>query len=93
VAGWKKLLARMLSDAAPTGYTYREAAAVLTHLGFELAPHSGGSHRMWRHRKASGNVVVIGLVEHGTGPMKAYLVRDMVAALRAHGLVPKGLER
>jgi hypothetical protein len=81
----------MLTDAAPTGYTYDDAAVVLSHLGFQLAPHGGGSHRMWRLRTSSGNLVVIGLVDHGAGTMKAYLIRDMVAALRMHGLIPPEL--
>lgn len=31
-------------------------------------------------------------VEKGAGTLKPYLIRDMVAQLRAHDLVPPGLE-
>jgi predicted RNA binding protein YcfA (HicA-like mRNA interferase family) len=75
----------MLSDVRPTTYTYADAAAVLNGLGFEVAPHGGGSHRRWRHRSAAGNVVVIGLVDSGSGPLKPYLIRDLVSSLREHG--------
>lgn len=82
----------MLSDAKPIGYTYRDAATILPRLGFELAPHGGGSHRKWRIRTTQGNTVVIGLVDKGTQPLKAYLIRDMVAQLRANDLIPPDLE-
>lgn len=81
----------MLSDASPTTYTYTEAAGVLAHLGFALAPTAGGSHRKWRRRLPDGTVVVIGLVEKGTGPLKPYLIRDLVSQLTSHGLVPDDL--
>lgn len=92
MAAWRKHLAGMLSDSSPTGYTYREAASVLRHLGFELAPHSGGSHRMFRLKTPAGNVVVVGLVEKGHSTLKAYMIRDMVAQLRGHDLIPEDLE-
>jgi hypothetical protein len=92
VARWEKVLRRMLSDDKPTGYTYTEAAAVLSALGFEVAPHGGGSHRKWRRKLPDGNVVIIGLVDSGKGTLKPYLVREMLAQLRAHGLIPEDLE-
>lgn len=92
MARWQKLLARMLSDATPTTYTYDDAASVLRGLGFELAPLAGGSHRKWRCQDATGRAVIVGLVEKGRGPLKPYLVRDMLKQLRGHGLVPRGLE-
>lgn len=61
-------------------------------LGFEVAPHSGGSHRKWRFKSHQGNVVLVGLVEKGHGTLKPYLVRDLIAQLRANGLVPKVFE-
>lgn len=91
MASWRRLLAQMLSDASPTAYTYDQAASVLAHLGFELAPHGGGSHRRWRIRTSTGNTVIIGLVDKGAGSLKAYLIRDMVRQLRANALIPKDL--
>jgi hypothetical protein len=81
----------MLTDASPTTYTYDQAASILAHLGFELAPHGGGSHRKWRIRTSTGNPVVIGLVDKGSGALKAYLVRDMVQQLQGNGLIPEDL--
>ena len=81
----------MLTDASPTTYTYDQTASVLEHLGFALAPRSGGSHRKWRLRTQDGRVVVSGLVEKGSGTLKPYLIRDMVAQLEAHNLVPDDL--
>lgn len=83
----------MLTDVSPTSYTYDEAILVLKNLDFELAPHGGGSHRKWRRRSADGNIVVIGLVEKGTGTLKSYLVRDMVHQLQLNGLIPADLEQ
>jgi hypothetical protein len=93
VANWQKLLRRMLTDANPIGYTYDEAVLVLSHLGFQLAPHGGGSHRKWRQRSPAGNPVVIGLVEKGSGSLKPYLVRDMIQQLRLHRMIPPHLEQ
>ncbi len=92
MATWRKILGRMLTDARPTSYTYDDASAVLSHLGFELAPHKGGTHRKWRCKAPNGNTVVIGLVEKGSGTLKAYLVRDMIEQLRVNGLIPADLE-
>ncbi|MEO6066883.1 MAG: hypothetical protein ABIQ41_02735 [Gemmatimonadales bacterium] len=93
MAQWRKTLARMLADTKPVGFTYDEAAAVLSHLGFELAPSAGGSHRLWRGLSPEGNPVMVGLVDRGSGAMKPYLVRHMVSQLRANGLVPADLDR
>jgi predicted RNA binding protein YcfA (HicA-like mRNA interferase family) len=92
VARWIKLLQRMLADAYPVGYTYAEVAAVLAALGFEVAPSRGGSHRKWRLRTDAGNTVIVGLVEKGSGTLKPYLIRDLIAQLRLHGLIPKELQ-
>ena len=83
----------MLSDSNPITYTYSDACAVLEALDFEVAPHGGGSHRKWRRKLADGNVVLVGLVEKGHGTLKPYLIRDLVAQLRANELVPKELEK
>ena len=82
----------MLTDDKPTGYTYVDAAAVLSALGFEVAPQGGGSHRKWRLKPTDGNVVVIGLVDSGKGTLKPYLVRDMLSQLRARGLIPADMD-
>ena len=92
MARWQKLLRQMLSDERPITYTYADACAVLTALGFEVAPHGGGSHRRGRRRLSSENVVIIGLVEKGNGTLKPYLIRDLVGQLRANDLVPSHLE-
>ena len=92
MAQWRKLLARMLEDTDPRNYSYDEAAQILTHLGFALAPVSGTSHRKWRHRKTDGTVVVIGLKEQGYGTLKPAYIRDMIKLLREHDLVPHDLE-
>jgi hypothetical protein len=82
----------MLSDANPNTYTYDQATSVLRGLGFQLAPHGSGSHRKWRIRAASGNPVIIGLVEKGAGTLKLYLVRDMLTQLRDNDLIPADLD-
>jgi hypothetical protein len=82
----------MLRDASPGTYSYDDAAAILVALGFELAPHGGGSHRKWRRKLAGGNVVVIGLVQKAT-PLKPYLIRQMRSQLREHGLLPDNWEQ
>jgi len=87
MAKWRKLLQRMAEDPSPTGYTYEEAASVLWNLGFELAVHGAGSHRKWRAIGPTGSPVIIGLVEHGSGHLKAYLIRDMISALRKSGFL------
>ena len=57
-----------------------------------VAPHGGGSHRRWRHKLPSGNVIIIGLVQKGNGTLKPYLIRDLIGQLRANDLVPPDLE-
>jgi len=83
----------MLSDHSPTTYSYDDASLILRRLGFDLAPHAGGSHRKWRRRAGLGAVIVIGLVEKGSGTLKPYLIRDMIAQLTDHGLIPADLEQ
>lgn len=84
---WRRLLTKMAVDSSPTGYSYAEAANILQQLGFDLAPSGGGSHRKWRRRFDDGRVAIVGLVER-PGPMKAYLIRQMVRTLRDHHLLP-----
>ena len=92
MARWKKLLSKMLSDSNPITYTYEDSIQVLQALGFEVAPHAGGSHRKWRRRLPDGNVVIVGLVEKGHGALKPYLSRDLVAQIRSSGLIPEDME-
>ena len=89
---WNKLLSRMLRDERPVHYTYANAVLILRALGFVLAPHGPGSHRKWRRVSCDGRTIVIGLVDRGTGPMKAYLVRDMIAQLTLAGLITDHLD-
>lgn len=93
MTSWRKLLGDMLVDEKPIGYRYEDAARVLSELGFELAKSSGGSHRKWRAKSAAGNVVIVGLVDKGAGTLKAYLIRDMLKQLKAHGFIPIDMER
>ncbi len=92
MSGWRALLRRMVADPDPRSYTYEDAARVLTNLGFELArPHSGGSHRPWRLavNDASGHrAVYVGLVQKGHGTLKPVYIKQMLAILRAEGLLP-----
>lgn len=83
---WRKRLAQMAADDNPNGYTYEEAATVLAALGFGLRRGGGGgSHRSWRKSVTRDNQtssVVIGLVQKGSGTMKAVYIKDMIAILR-----------
>lgn len=83
----------MVSDSSPTTYSYADATSVLRRLGFELAPNAGWSHRKWRKSGGSGPPIVIGLVEKGAGNLKPCLIRDMIAQLIEHGLIPVELEQ
>ena len=76
----------MRNDAHPTGYSYEDAASVLTGLGFVRAPSAGGSHRIWRAVSATGKVTVIGLVQ-GSGDLKPYLIRQMMRQLSEGGFI------
>jgi predicted RNA binding protein YcfA (HicA-like mRNA interferase family) len=84
---WQKLLTQMVNDTNPTGYTYDEAALVLRNLGFTLAARGATSHRKWA-RRDDQTTIVITLVEKGSGPLKAYLIRDMIKQLRDNGIIP-----
>lgn len=93
MARWKKTLARMLRDTDPRNYRYEEAAAILERLGFVKAPEtSGTSHKQWRHVTRDGKVIYVGLVKKGHGTLKPYLIRDMLAALKAGGLLPDDIQ-
>ena len=88
MARWKKVLQAMLHDTNPRNYTYEDAALVLFHgLGFAEPPRSDGSYRRWRRRLPNGTVVVVGLVNKGHGTLKPGYIRDLVKAVRDHGLV------
>lgn len=91
MARWKKLLRAMIDDPNARTYTYDDAAAVLTRLGFEERGGGSGSHRAWRRRGPVGNLVVVGLVDKGHGTLKPGYIRDMVKTLREHGFLPDDL--
>lgn len=95
MGSWRKLLADMVADPRPRSYTYEQASGVLKHLGFKAAARKeGGSHRQWRLEidDADGKrTVLIGLVQKGHGPMKRYLIEQMIDVLRANGLLPDEL--
>lgn len=92
MASWLKLLAKMAADPNPTTYTYQDAARVLGHLGFALAPHGGTSHRRWRRRDGAAPPVVVGLVDTGSGPIKKVYIVQMIDILRTNNLLPEGVE-
>lgn len=92
MAKWEKVLRAMLADTNPVNYTYEEAASILERLDFVVAPKSGSSHRKWRRAVSGGNVAYVGLVNKGSGTLAAWQVRDMIAELRKHRLLPKGME-
>lgn len=77
---------KMANDANPVGYTYQEAAGILSSLGFTLASRSAGSHRKWAFKR-NDRATVIGLVDSGKGKLKAYLIRDMIRQLRENGFI------
>ncbi len=87
MARWEKLLEQMVNDRNPIGYTYADAALVLSNLQFTLAARGATSHRKWA-RKLPNTTVVIGLVEKGKGNLKPYLIRDMISQLKQHDLLP-----
>ena len=92
MARWRKLLQDMIQDTDPRNYEYDDVSLVLRHLGFEEAPHRGGSHRKWRFRGPDGLVVVVGFVTHGSGTLKPVYIRDMVGQLRKNRLIPPDME-
>ena len=89
MGSWKKLLWRMAADADPRGYTYDDASRVLVRLGFAEPDKPDGTHRRWRLKLPDGIVVRVGLVQKGHGTLKPGYIRDMVKALRDHGLFPE----
>lgn len=94
MARWEKLVARMVADRKGRSYTYGDCVRILTHLGFELAPNSGTSHRKWRRHigdSADPNkqrLIVVGLVEAGSGALKPEYIKHMIDTLEEAGLVP-----
>ncbi len=40
----------------------------------------------------TGNSVIIGLVDKGSGTLKPYLIRELVGQLRANGMIPPECE-
>ena len=87
MASWRKRLSALMADPGAKGYSYAELATLLENLGFELSsPSSGSSHRKWRLRRAGRPMIVVGLVEKGSGHVKECYVRDMRDTLRGEGL-------
>jgi predicted RNA binding protein YcfA (HicA-like mRNA interferase family) len=94
VARWEKLLAAMLTDTRPRSYTYDDMVTVLTQLGFTLARRGSGSHRNWRRELPDSSepnghrTVNIGLVDSGSGTLKAVYVKQAMRTLRENNLLP-----
>lgn len=97
MAGWLKLLARMVADRKPRSYSYDEAATVLGRLGFTLATPTDGSHRKWRRviedaSTASGRrTVIVGLIVPPRGNLPPEYVKALVEALTSNDLLPPGV--
>jgi hypothetical protein len=93
MSSWRKRLAEMANDANPCNYTYNDACGLLKALGFSLASRSGTSHRKWRLKVEGKPAVIVGLVEHGSGPVRKEYILDMIEILRRNNLLPPGIER
>ena len=87
MAAWEEMLEAMCGSAKLTGFSYADAAKVLTGLGFTCPGVGGGSHRTWRRRLPSGILLPILLVDKGHGDIKPVYLRKMLRALRANRLI------
>lgn len=87
MSAWEVLLREMRASAKLTGFSYDDAAKVLTGLGFTCPTGGGGSHRNWRRRLPNGELVVILLVDTGRGEIKPPYLRKMFRQLKAAGLI------
>ncbi|MEX2153048.1 MAG: type II toxin-antitoxin system HicA family toxin [Gemmatimonadaceae bacterium] len=91
---WEKTLSAMLSDLTPRSYTYQDLVSILEGLDFSLARRAAGSHRIWKRRisdpsSPSGTrTVSIGLVDSGSGTIKAVYVKETLRILRENNLLP-----
>lgn len=94
MSSWRKLLAAMVADSNPRSYTYTQAAGILVNLGFGKPRKAGTSHRKFRielidpNAKGGKRGVVIGLTEHGSGPLPPKYITQMVQTLRENNLLP-----
>jgi len=82
----------MAGDPKPCTYTYDEAASILRALGFALAKTSGTSHRRWRLKPSSGQLITIALVDSGKGPVKSVYIKTMIRLLEENNLIPSEVE-
>ena len=89
VSRWEKLLRQMRDSPRCVGFTYDEAARVLLALGFQMATANGGSHRRWVLLREGLPPVIIGLVAKGHGELLPVYIKEMLATLEAHGLLPE----
>lgn len=90
MASAEKLLAAMLADEDPRGYTYSDATRVLRSVGFAPArTKPKGSHRLWRLEVANAGdkrSIYVSLVEAGHGTLKPVYIRTMLETLLQYGL-------
>lgn len=87
----KKLLAAMLRARDPRGFTYDEAAKVLTSIGFQpTRTKPKGSHRLWRLEfvgETGRNSIYVGLVDSGHGTIKPEYIKKMIEVLLQNHLI------
>ncbi len=78
----KKLLNRLLS--IPKDFTWSEAVALLTSLGY-VVHKSSGSGRKFIHKDT--NQLIIAHEPHPGDIMKRYAVRDIIDSLKDGGFI------
>lgn len=89
MARWRKLLEQMRVSVRCVGFTYQDAVAILTALGFtEVRTNAGGSHRRWYRLRADGTRVIVGLVESGHADIKPVYIKTMLKTLKDEQLLP-----
>lgn len=76
----RKLLARIQGN--PHNVAFRDFAALLDALGFELVRHDGSSHRIYAHPKVSENLSV----QDRNGEAKPYQIKQLLALVDAYDL-------
>jgi predicted RNA binding protein YcfA (HicA-like mRNA interferase family) len=79
-----KALAKLSADPPPADLKWDELKAVLEYLGYEML-HGGGSRRKFYN--AQKNALIICHQPHPSREVDRGCVKDVVAHLKAHGLI------